>query len=113
MLKCSVLTANPTANSLGPTPPPPIGLIVLAFGVVYLGYGLNFLAVKVAVENLPAFLFAGSHVLLAGLILLAWRAARRKSLALPRGGMARAAGAAFFLFVGGVGVWSLWARNSV
>jgi hypothetical protein len=50
---------------------PPISLIVLAFCVVYLGYGLNFLAVKVAVENLPAFLFAGSHVLLAALIMLA------------------------------------------
>ena len=107
MLRGSVLTANPTSNSLGPAPRPPVGLIVLAFGVVYLGYGLNFLAVKVAVKQLPAFLFAGSHVLLAGLILLAWRAARQKPLALPRGGVARAAGAAFFLFVGGVGLVTL------
>lgn len=86
---------------------PPLWLIAAAFGVVYVGYGLNFLAVKVAVENLPAFLFAGSHVLLAGLILMAWRAARQETLALPRGGRARAAGAAFFLFVGGVGLVTL------
>lgn len=82
-------------------------LIALAFMVVYLGYGLNFLAVKVAVETLPAFLFAGSHVLLAGLILMAWRAAKGAPASLPRGGMARAAGAAFFLFVGGVGLVTL------
>ncbi len=86
---------------------PSLGLIALAFGVVYLGYGLNFLAVKVAVETLPAFLFAGAHVLLAGLILMTWRLARRSSLALPQGGLARAAVAAFFLFVGGVGLVTL------
>jgi drug/metabolite transporter (DMT)-like permease len=95
------------SSSRAPLPPPPLGLIALAFGVVYLGYGLNFLAVKVAVENLPAFLFAGSHVLLAGLILMAWRAATRRAPTLPRGGMTRAAAAAFFLFVGGVGLVTL------
>jgi drug/metabolite transporter (DMT)-like permease len=77
---------------------------VLAFAVVYLGYGLNFLAVKVAVETMPAFLFAGAHVLLAGVLLMAWRGARHSSLGLPRGGIARAAVAALFLFVGGVGL---------
>ena len=86
---------------------PPFRLIAAAFAVVYLGYGLNFLAVKIAVETLPAFLFAGSHVLLAGLIMMAWRLARGASLALPRGGMTRAARAAFFLFVGGVGLVTL------
>lgn len=86
---------------------PPLSLIALAFGVVYLGYGLNFLAVKVAVERLPAFLFAGSHVLFAGLILTGWRVVRGDSLALPRGGTGKAAAAAFFLFVGGVGLVTL------
>lgn len=107
MLQGLVLSTNIPAKSPGSAPRPPIGLIALAFGIVYLGYGLNFLAVKVAVENLPAFLFAGSHVLLAGLILMAWRAARQETLALPRGGRTRAAGAAFFLFVGGVGLVTL------
>ncbi len=82
-------------------------LIALAFGVVYLGYGLNFLAVKVGVETLPAFLFAGAHVLLAGLMLMGWRAVRHGRLGLPAGGLARAALAAFFLFVGGVGLVTL------
>lgn len=85
-------------------PFPSVGLLVLAFAVVYLGYGLNFLAVKVAVETMPAFLFAGGHVLAAGVLLMAWRGARHSSLGLPRGGIARAAVAALFLFVGGVGL---------
>ena len=99
--------ASPRPEEARPERLPPLGLIVLAFGLVYLGYGLNFLAVKVAVEALPAFLFAGSHVLLAGLILMAWRWARSGSLVLPPGGVARAAVAAFFLFVGGVGLVTL------
>jgi drug/metabolite transporter (DMT)-like permease len=102
-----VLTANLSSKIPEDLPLPPLALITLAFGVVYLGYGLNFLAVKVAVEALPAFLFAGSHVLLAGLILMVWRWARRGSLALPPGGIARAALAGFFLFVGGVGLVTL------
>ena len=94
----------PTTRATSPGPRPPTWQLAAAFAVVYLGYGLNFLAVKVAVETLPAFLFAGSHVLLAGAILFAWRAARGRALALPPGGLARAAAAAFFLFVGGVGL---------
>jgi len=86
---------------------PPFRLIAAAFAVVYLGYGLNFLAVKVAVETMPAFLFAGSHVLLAGLIMVGWRLWRGGTLVLPPGGMMRAGQAAFFLFVGGVGLVTL------
>jgi drug/metabolite transporter (DMT)-like permease len=98
-----MLTTPPTVHQEAGNRPS-FGLIAAAFGVVYLGYGLNFLAVKVAVETLPAFLFAGSHVLLAGLIMMAWRAGRTGSIALPSGGAGRAATAAFFLFVGGVGL---------
>ncbi len=99
-----VLPDKSTAESDRIASFPSVGLLVLAFAVVYLGYGLNFLAVKVAVETMPAFLFAGAHVLLAGVLLMAWRGARHSSLGLPRGGMARAAIAALFLFVGGVGL---------
>lgn len=96
-----MLPDKSTAESDRLAPFPSVGLLVLAFAVVYLGYGLNFLAVKVAVETMPAFLFAGAHVLLAGMLLMAWRGARHSSLGLLRGGMARAAVAALFLFVGG------------
>ena len=50
--------------------------VVLAFGIVYLGYGLNFLAIKAGVESMPAFLFAASHILGAGVILMAWTVVR-------------------------------------
>lgn len=85
-------------------PRPPAWQLALAFAIVYLGYGLNFLAVKVGVESLPAFLFAAAHVFSAGLILLVWQGLRKRPLRLPGPGFRHAATAAFFLFVGGVGL---------
>lgn len=85
-------------------PRPPASQIVLAFVIVYLGYGLNFLAVKVGVESLPAFFFAASHVFAAGAVLFTWRAIRQQALWLPPGGFGKAFLAAIFLFVGGVGL---------
>ena len=87
-----------------PSQPPPVWKIATAFAIVYLGYGLNFLAIKAAVETLPAFLFAASHILGAGLLLMAWTALRGEKILLPPAAMARAATAALFLFVGGVGL---------
>lgn len=85
-------------------PKPAAWQIVLAFAIVYLGYGLNFLAVKVGVESLPAFFFAASHVFAAGVALWAWRAIRQQPLLLPPRGLGKAFLAALFLFVGGVGL---------
>ena len=82
---------------------PSLWRIIVAFGIVYLGYGLNFLAVKIGVESLPAFLFAASHIFCAGVILITWQASRGHFL-LPMQGLQRAAIGAFFLFVGGVGL---------
>jgi len=98
-----------TSMLIAPTATKPAGhaprwAIVSAFAVVYLGYGLNFLAVKIGVETLPAFLFAGTHVSLAGILLLTFHSLRSRSFLLSRAGMGRAAAAAFFLFVGGVGL---------
>jgi len=89
------------ANSQVPASP---AAIAGAFAVLYLGYGLNFLAVKVGVETLPAFLFAGAHVTLAGGILLAFYELRGRPLRLSPSGFRRAGLAAAFLFVGGVGL---------
>lgn len=104
------MLAAPASSS---APCPPLWQLAGAFTVVYLGYGLNFLAIKVAVETLPAFLFAGAHVLLAGFILFAWRLVRAQPLGLPPGGLSRAATAAFFLFVGGVGLVTLGEKLGV
>lgn len=78
--------------------------IVLAFGIVYLGYGLNFLAIKAGVDAMPAFIFAGSHILGAGLILMLWIFACGGPVGMPTANLARAAFTAVFLFVGGVGL---------
>jgi len=83
---------------------PAAGKIALAFAIVYLGYGLNFLAVKVGVETLPPFLFAGAHIFLAGALIMVWMRVRRQPAALSSSGFRRAMISSFFLFVGGVGL---------
>jgi drug/metabolite transporter (DMT)-like permease len=83
---------------------PPLWRIMTAFGIVYVGYGLNFLAVKIGVETLPAFLFAASHIFCAGLLLMTWQHFTQGRVLLPIAGLRRAAVGAFFLFVGGVGL---------
>jgi len=87
--------------------------LAVAFAIVYLGYGLNFLAVKVGVETMPPFLFAGAHVVLAGVLLWAWKAVREEKRLMSPDAMARAALAAFFLFVGGVGLVTLGEKLGV
>jgi drug/metabolite transporter (DMT)-like permease len=83
---------------------PALWHILIAFGIVYVGYGLNFLAVKIGVESMPAFLFAASHIFCAGALLIAWQSCTRGHALLPIAGIKRAAVGAFFLFVGGVGL---------
>ncbi|MEI8294075.1 MAG: EamA family transporter [bacterium] len=83
---------------------PALWRIGVAFGLVYVGYGLNFLAVKIGVESLPAFFFAASHVFCAGVLLVIWQKLTRGPMSLTREGLQRAAVGAFFLFVGGVGL---------
>jgi drug/metabolite transporter (DMT)-like permease len=89
-------------ESCGPLPA--AWRIAVAFGIVYLGYGLNFLAIKAGVEFMPAFLFAASHILGAGAILAAWMAFRGNRVLMPAANLGRAALAALFLFVGGIGL---------
>lgn len=79
-------------------------MFVAAFALLYLGYGFNFFAVRVGVETMPPFLFAGAHVMLAGVLLAAWRSFRGEPFLLPSAGLWRAGTAGAFLFVGGVGL---------
>jgi drug/metabolite transporter (DMT)-like permease len=86
---------------------------VLAFAVLYLGYGLNFLAVRIGVETMPPFLFAGAHVTLAGAILALWLRLRGEPVLLPTEGLRRAGTAGAFLFVGGVGLVTVGEKMGV
>ena len=50
--------------------------VVLAFLAVYVLWGSSYLGIAFAIESLPPFLMAGSRMLVAGLILTTWAAAR-------------------------------------
>src|SRR5271165_5695054 len=83
---------------------PPAWALVLAFGVVYLAYGLNYLAIREGVKTLPPFLFAGAHVTLAGLLIFAWLLLRREPFGLPWRNYLWAVAGGLVVFVGGTGL---------
>lgn len=56
--------------------------LILAFAVVYFVWGSTFLAIKLAVDTMPAFLMMGTRFVIAGLLLLAFFG--RKGQWLPR-----------------------------
>ena len=51
---------------------PPRGLVLAAFGAIYLIWGSTYLGIRFAVETIPPFLLGGARFLLAGGILYAW-----------------------------------------
>ena len=104
MLSAMVVPETISTSNAADADRPALWRILVAFGIVYVGYGLNFLAVKIGVESMPAFLFAASHVFCAGVLLIAWQSCTRGHALLPIAGLQRAAVGAFFLFVGGVGL---------
>ena len=99
-----IASQNTSSHGNTPTEAPALWQILVAFGIVYIGYGLNFLAVKIGVESLPAFLFASSHIFCAGVLLMLWRWITAGGVLLSAEGFKRATAGAFLLFVGGVGL---------
>lgn len=61
-------------------PVPPKWLTILAFGVIYILWGSNFIAIRFAIDSIPPFLMAGSRFLIAGLALYVWNRINRESL---------------------------------
>jgi len=43
-----------------------------AFGIIYFGWGANFVAIRFAIESNPPFLMAGIRFFIAGLLLYLW-----------------------------------------
>ena len=82
--------------------------MVLAYGTVYLCWGATYAAMSIGVRLLPATVLAGTRMLIAGLIMLAFCGLRGKQLMYSRGIMWRLAVlGALMLFGGNVGlVWS-------
>jgi len=56
----------------------------LALGIVYVVWGSTYLAIAIAVQTLPPFLYAGLRFLLAGVILTGWLAFRGVDLRVSR-----------------------------
>jgi drug/metabolite transporter (DMT)-like permease len=87
---------------------------VLAFTVVYISWGTTYLAIRTGVhdEQLPPALFGGVRVCLAGLLLLAYLAARGQSVRLAPRDLRLVALGGCILFVGGNGMIT-WAEMTV
>lgn len=85
--------------------------IAIAFFSVYVFWGMTYLAMRVAVKEIPPYLMAGSRFVLAGVILLVW--ARRRGDPAPTARQWRAAAVvgAFLLLGGNASV--AWAEQRV
>jgi drug/metabolite transporter (DMT)-like permease len=46
--------------------------VLLAFGIIYFGWGSTFLAIRIGVREVPPFLLADMRFLVAGIVLYGW-----------------------------------------
>ena len=92
----------------------PIGVkwkIAIAFLCVYVFWGMTYLAMRVAVVDIPPHLMAGGRFLLAGLVLYAWARYRGAARPTPKQWRAAAVIGAFLLLGGNASV--AWAEQRV
>jgi drug/metabolite transporter (DMT)-like permease len=85
--------------------------IWLALGVVYVVWGSTYLAIAIAVETLPPFLYSGVRFTIAGMILAAWLAFRRVDLRISRRELGGAAAVGTLMLAGGNGLVSVAERT--
>ena len=84
-------------------------VIGLALTVVYVAWGSTYLAIRVAIEDIPPFLMLSARFLIAGVLLLAWSRWRRPNAPLPTARQWRTAamlGIAFFVAGNGGVAWA-------
>jgi drug/metabolite transporter (DMT)-like permease len=87
----------------------PTWLVPAALGVVYVGWGSTYIAIRVMVETIPPFLGAGVRFVVAGAILLAYLGARRGlgALRITRAQLGGVAVVGTLLLAGGNGLVTL------
>lgn len=85
-MSTAMLERDPATST--PAVQPPVsrtsGLVIIAFGLVYVVWGSTYLAIRVGIESFPPLLLAGSRHLLTGLILypiLRWKTGVRPTAA--------------------------------
>ena len=94
--------------SSGPSAAPPLWKIAGGFAILYVVWGTTYLAIKIGVgdEHLPPYLFGGTRIAVAGLVLLGFQALRGQSLRFDRGEWPGLLYGSLFLFIGGNGLIS-------
>ena len=86
-------------------------LVLLAFAVIYVVWGSTYLAIRVVVETMPAFLSAGARFLVAGVLLMGFL--RLRGVRMPDGAQWRhSLVAGLLLSLGGNGL-VVWAEQSI
>lgn len=85
--------------------------IAIAFFAVYVFWGTTYLAIRVAVEEIPPYLMAGSRFVLAGLVLFVWARSRGDPAPTAQQWRAAAVVGAFLLLGGNASV--AWAEQRV
>jgi drug/metabolite transporter (DMT)-like permease len=85
--------------------------VAIAFFAVYVCWGMTYLAMRVAVEDIPPHLMSGARFLVAGLVLYVWRRQRRDPPPSPTQWRAAATVGAFLLLGGNATV--AWAEQQV
>jgi drug/metabolite transporter (DMT)-like permease len=99
------MTQQPTSTHPSRT------LVLLAFGVIYVVWGSTYLAIRIVVETIPAFLSAGVRFLIAGVLLMGFLALRRTPL--PNASQWKhSLVSGLLLSVGGNGL-VVWAEQSI
>jgi drug/metabolite transporter (DMT)-like permease len=95
-------------SAFRPPAAPPLWQIAIGFAILYVVWGTTYLAIKIGVgdEHLPPYLFGGSRIGLAGLVLLGIQAIRGQSLRFGRGEWPGLLYGTLFLFIGGNGLIS-------
>lgn len=82
---------TPTATVARTTAPPSSAVVWANLGVVYVVWGSTYVAIRLLVETIPPLLGASARFLVAGVVMLAFLAARGRSIRASRGALAGAA----------------------
>jgi drug/metabolite transporter (DMT)-like permease len=86
--------------------------IAVAFAIVYLVWGSTYLAIRVGVQSLPPWLFAGTRFIAAGILMLLYARWRGASLPVTRRDWTNIGVTSLLMLVGGNGLVT-WAEQWV
>jgi drug/metabolite transporter (DMT)-like permease len=88
------------------------GKVILAFALLYVFWGSTYLAIRIAVKDIPPMLMTGARFLTAGTLMLAWCAQRGRRISVTRGQALRLAAVGILLLSVSNGILS-WAEQWV